>query len=98
MSFVSQYYILQHDVDRLGYLFMNLFNFKIFQFIEFFITIYILNNINCHLDRRKMKITVHNIQKKDIYKVAEHFENLVCINVINKSASSFKARKIVNEG
>ena len=45
-----------------------------------------------------MKITVHNIQKKDIYKVAEHFENLVCINVINKSASSFKARKIVNEG
>ena len=45
-----------------------------------------------------MKITVHNIQKKDIYKVAEYFENLVCINVINKSASSFKARKIVNEG
>ena len=33
----------------------------------------------------------------NICKVAECFENLVCINVINKSASSFKTRKTINE-
>ena len=34
---------------------------------------------------------------RNICKVAECFENLVCINVINKSASSFKTRKTINE-
>lgn len=34
---------------------------------------------------------------RNICKVAECFENLVCINKSNKSASSFKARITINE-